>query len=131
MKLKAFALTGFVLTALLALVGFSACPHANAMTLQKGVVAAIDAQTQAGDEHQCHHRSPSMHHSSVAWVRHTQTEPAATPTSVTFQVSPIAALLAVEPYIFIGGDRPRPPGLEPGSYSSFTEIFVRNSRLLI
>lgn len=131
MKLKAFALTGFVLAALLALVGFSACPHANAMTLQKGIVAAIDAQAQAGDEHQCHHRSPSTHHSSVAWVRHTQTEPAVTPTSGTFQVSSVAALLAVEPYAFIGGDRQHPPSLAPGSYSSFAEIFARNSRLLI
>lgn len=131
MKLKAFALTGFVLAALVALAGFSACPHAEAMTLQQGIVAAIDAQTQMGDEHQCHHKSPSAHDSSVAWVRDIQTGPAVTPTSVTHHISSIAALLANELYAFAGRERPRPPSLADGSYSSFAEIFARNSRLLI
>lgn len=131
MALKTFALIGLFLAAVVALAGFSACPHAEAMALQHGAVVAADAQTGMSGEHQCHHKSPSAQEYSVAWVRSIQTGPVITPPSPTHYTSSIVALLSNEAGVFAGKERPRPPSLSDGSRSGFAEIFARNSRLLI
>ncbi len=131
MKLKAFALVGFVLVALTALAGFSDCPHANAMTLEKGIVAVIDADTQSGNEHQCHHTPSSTDHTLVAWVRSAPIEVVTTPPPTKYQTLPAVSLFVLESHTFAGRERQRPPCLADGAYSGFAEIFARNSRLLI
>lgn len=135
MKIRAYALAGFVAAVLIGVAGIAACSHAEPTTRAeptraKSLVAALDTHAPAGGEHQCHHNRPSAHQDLVAWVRPAQSMFAA----VAPAKHPVAflALPTVRGPDSLAADvRQRWRGNGLGAHAGFAGILARNGRLLI
>lgn len=134
MKIRAYALAGFVAAVLIGIAGIAACSHAEPTTQARNLVSALDAthdaHAPAGGEHQCHHNRPSAHH-AVAWVRPAQPLIATASAPTKHPIAFLAPAAIREPDSLAADVRQRWKGIGFGAHAGFAGILARNGRLLI
>lgn len=131
MKIRAYALAGFVAAVLIGIAGIAACSHAEPATQAPSLVAASDSHVPAGGEHQCHHNRASAHQSPIAWVRATQPQLAAAPAPAKHPVAFLASPSLHAPETLAADVRQRRRGVGLGTHAGFADTLARNGRLLI
>ncbi len=134
MKIRAYALAGFVAVVLIGIAGIAACSHAEPAAQARNLVAALDAShdahAPAGGEHQCHHNRPSAQQ-AVAWVRPAQPLIATASAPAKHPAAFLAPPSVRGPDSLAADVRQRWKGIGLGTHAGFAGMLARNGRLLI